>query len=301
MRIVFNLQSTGLGNNGGSRTLIKCAEVLQDLGHEVTLWCFANSYKWSKIKVPVKSEMPKCDVIVATGYSSVPTTVAANVQRKFYYVRGFELWRASEKQLLRSYNSLNCIVNSEWLQAYLKKKGIHSHLVYPGVDFDVFGKDIDERENILGGVFSKKHSTKRHEDVIKTGRRLGCRVLLLNRDISNPTPSALRDFYNSVKVWMSPSELEGLHNCPLEAVMCGASLVVTNHKKGGVLDYAIDKETALVYPSRYLEVAENYIKILMEDSELRNKLNNNMQRLLVNKIGTREQNMRAMARILQDD
>ena len=32
---VFNLLSTGLGNNGGSKTLIRSAETLQELGEEV--------------------------------------------------------------------------------------------------------------------------------------------------------------------------------------------------------------------------------------------------------------------------
>jgi glycosyltransferase involved in cell wall biosynthesis len=299
MRIVFNLKVTGLGNNGGSRTLIKCAETLQQLGHEVTLWCSANNYRWSKIQVPVKPKMPSCDVIVATGYSSVPTTVAAKVKRKFYYIRGFELWRAPEAKLLRSYKSLNCIVNSEWLQRYMRDKGISAHLVYPGVDFDIFKKEFDDRENILGGLFSKKHATKRHKDIISVGKRLGYQVLLLNRDIKNPDPENLRSFYNRVKVWMSPSELEGLHNCPFEAAACGSSLVVTNHKHGGVSDYAIDGETALVYPSRQLDVAAKHVKQLMEDDALRNKFHINMNVLLKKKIGSREQNMEKMVRIFE--
>lgn len=299
MKIVFNLQSTGLGNNGGSRTLIKCAETLQDLGNEVTLWCSANNYKWDKIKVPVKSRLPKCDVIVATGYSSVPSTVSANIKKKFYYIRGFELWRASEYKLLRSYKSLNCIVNSEWLQRYMQKHGMSAHLIYPGVDFDIFGKDIADRDPIIGGLYSKKHATKRHDDVIKIGKRLGYKVLLLNRDISNPSPVELRKFYNKIKVWVSPSELEGLHNCPFEAALCGCSLVVTDHKYGGVSDYAINEETALVYPARRLEVAEDHVKQLMKNGELRSDLNENIQRLLRTKIRSRKQNMKTMVNIFE--
>lgn len=299
MRIVFNLQSTGLGNNGGSRTLVKCAETLQDIGHEVTLWCSANNYKWSKIKVPVSKKMPACDVIVATGYSSVPTTVAAKVKRKFYYIRGFELWRASEKQLLRSYSSLNCIVNSEWLQKYMKGKNISSRLIYPGIDFDIFGTDVYERENILGGLFSKKHATKRHEDVIRVGKRLGYKVLLLNKDISNPTPVALRGFYNRIKVWMSPSELEGLHNCPMEASQAGCGLVVTDHYRGGTMDYAYHGETCLKYKARHLDIAVQYVDRLMKDDEEREKLQAQMTSLLRDKIGTRKYNMLKMVEVLR--
>ena len=301
MRIVFNLQKVGLGNNGGSRTLIKCAETLQDLGYKVILWCSSNKYTWHKIRVPIETTIPKCDVIVATGYSSVPSTFAAKVRRKFYYIRGFELWRASESQLLRSYKSLSCIVNSEWLQKYMQKRGVDAHLIYPGADFETFGQDIDCRENILGGLFSKRHATKRHDDVIKAGKQLGYQVLLLNRDIKSPNPADLRKFYNKIKVWMSPSELEGLHNCPLEAGLCGSSLVVTDHPRGGVADYSKNNETALVYPAQQIEVAKLRIKQLMEDDELRVRLNSNMQKLVTEKIGSRECNMRKMAKLFKEN
>lgn len=301
MRIVFNLQSVGLGNNGGSRTLIKCAETLQNLGHEVHLWCSANNYKWSKIKVPITPKMPPCDAIVATGYRSVGSTAQAKVKNKFYYIRGFELWQASEAKLIQSYKALNCIVNSEWLLRYMKSKGIPATLVYPGIDDDLFGFDNEEREPVLGGLFSNRHATKRHIDVIEVGKRVGCQVLLLNRDIKNPSPGELRKFYNGIKVWMSPSELEGLHNCPLEAGLCGAGLVVTDHKQGGVSDYAIDGETACVYPSRNLDLAVEKARQMLEDSELAHELNRNLRSLLKTKIGNREHNMTKMAKVLRGE
>ena len=181
----------------------------------------------------------------------------------------------------------------------MSRKHIPTSLVYPGADFDVFGNDNNKRENILGGLFSTRHITKRHVDVIKIGKRLGYEVLLLNRDIKNPTPKALREFYNKVKVWVSPSELEGLHNCPLEAGICGSTLVVTNHRRGGVLDYSRHNDTALVYPARKLEIAQEHVETLMTDDELRMRISSSMQTLLADKIGTREHNMKKMAKIFE--
>lgn len=298
MRIVFNLQFTGLGNNGGSRTLIKCAEALADLGHDVIISASSNKYTWhKKIKVPITKNIPECDIIIATGVSSVKSTLNFNkAKKKFYYIRGFEIWVAKEKRLIKTYKSLNCIVNSEWLRDYLTEHQIRSELIYPGLDFNDFYVTNKNRENIIGGIFSKRHKTKRHEDVIELGERLGYKVLLLNRDIKNPTVPELRDFYNKISVWVSPSELEGLHNCPHEAALCGCSLVVTNHKQGGVSDYAND-QTALIYPAGNLNVAAERVKQAMTDGQLRQDMQAKMGELLETKIGSREQNMKKMIEI----
>lgn len=299
MKVVFNLQSVGLGNNGGSRTLIKCAETLRDLGCDVVIATSANRYTWHKIRVPVVNKAPKCDVIVATGFGSVLSTLEHKTKTKFYYIRGFELWQAPEKGLLKTYKSLNCIVNSEWLREYLAKRGIRSELVYPGLDFDDFYITNNDRENVIGGLFSNRHKTKRHGDVIELGKNLGYKVLLLNRDILHPTIPELRDFYNKIKIWVSPSELEGLHNCPHEAALCGCSLVVTDHLQGGVSDYATE-DTALIYPGRNLRRAADQVKLAMTDDELRKKLHSNMMEKLKTKLGSREHNMRKMMKLFQE-
>jgi len=293
MRIVFNLQSVGLGNNGGSRTLIKCAETLQSLGHSVSLVASANKYTWHNIKVPVVSRIPKCDVIVATGYGSVRSTVAHKTKTKFYYIRGFERWQAPKNKLIKTYKSLNCIVNSEWLKEYLSSRNINSELIYPGLDFDDFYVTNNDRDNIIGGIYSKRHKTKRHDDVIEIGKKLGYQVMLLNRDIKHPTVPELRDFYNKVKVWVSPSELEGLHNCPHEAALCGCSLVVTDHPQGGVRDYATS-DTSLIYSARDIDQAAEKVKQVMTDEKLRKNLYSNMIKRLKDHIGSRECNMKKM-------
>ena len=299
MRIVFNLNVVGLGNNGGSRTLIKCAEALKDLGCEVFICSPTNRYTWHHIRVEVVPRIPKCDVIIATGFHSVHSTLIAKKARKFYYVRGFELWQAKESKLLKSYRSMQCIVNSEWLQQYMADNGIEAHLVYPGVDLGDFRNDENDRERIIGGIFSKKHKTKHHDDVIAIGETLKCKTLLLNRDIKNPKTSDLRDFYNKIKVWISPSELEGLHNCPMESSLCGCGLVSTNHPRGGTADYAINKQTALVYPDRNIEKAAEYVDKLFNDDAYAKSLNQNMCTLLREKIGDRKTNMKRLLKIFR--
>ena len=302
MRIVFNLQGVGLGNNGGSRTLIKCAETLQNLGEEVIISTATNKYTWSEINVDINNALLTCDVLMSTGYASAKFATNWKADKKFYYIRGYETWNASDVELFESYKSSECIVNSEWLRFYLKSNGIHSTLIYPGLDFEDFFPQKIERENIIGGLYNKRHKTKRHQEVEAICEKLGNKYQLrmLNRDLKDANSNQLREFYNSIKVWISPSELEGLHNCPMEASLCGCVIVGTNHPRGGISDYA-NQDTAKIYQARNTSQAAEQVDELMNDSDLRKQLNDNMNNLLHTKIGDRKNNMTRMLKLFKGE
>ncbi len=303
MKITFDLYNTGLGNNGGSRTLSLCAETLSGLGHEVSIFSNIKSqYTWHKINKKVKrvygEKMPACDVAISTSPKSVDHTVRCKAQRKFYYIRGYEIFWCSEKQVHSGYKKLQCIVNSEWLQRKLLSLGVKSDIVYPGLDFDLFSDNHKERENILGGLYHKKLKTKNYQHVEEVAKSLEYSTLMLNRDVSSPSPEALRSFYNKIKVWMAPTELEGLHNPPMEASLCGCGLVATDHERSGMSDYVTDCETALVYPAGDLKKAEERVKILMNNDPYRRWMNVNMLQVLERRIGNRKDNMKKMLEII---
>jgi len=305
VKIVFNLHRVGLGNNGGSRTIVKSAESLSSLGHEVVLASdIRNKYTWEPIKNNVKfvhsHRLPKGDVIVATGYDSVKSTVSSKFRKKFYFIRGFETWRTSQSKLFKSYKSLKCIVNSSWLQGMLSGQGISSSLVFNGIDFDDFNNMGLNREWQLGCLYHKKHKTKNHVFVSQCADYLSTPLLFLNKHIKGPTPKELNEWYNNIKVWVSSSELEGLHNPPMEASLSGCGLVATNHPRSGTSDYVIPNKTALVYNHNDIEDASKKIKELLSNSILREELNSNMIHLLKNKIGTREKNMIKFSEIISN-
>ena len=301
MRIVFDLHNTGLGNNGGSRTLIKCGEVLTGLGHNVTLFTEQRSkYTWHPPCVNISHTCPECDIVVATGAYSVPHALQVKAKARFYYIRGFELWRHTEEKLLKGFRQFNCIVNSKWLKKHLAKKGIKVELVYPGVDTDLyFPKPFVERKKLVGAIFSKKHKTKRHQDAIEVAKRAGYELELLNKNIVNGTPQEVNNWYNTIRVWFAPPELEGLHNPPMEASLAGCSLVCCDHPRSGMQDYAIHEKTALVYPARDLDKAAEQVKELMENDELRKKLWNKMEKRLFDYIGDRRHNMQRLVAIFK--
>jgi len=299
MRIVFNAHRVGFGNNGGSRTLIKSAEVLARLGHEVILFG-KNKYSWHKpcnVKF-VDGMCPKCDVVIATGFHSVANTLEADATRKFYYIRGLELWSANAPQLIKSFKSLQCLVNSEWLWRFLKKHGVRSNIIYQGLDFDRFN-DLSRVRNGFASLFHKKHKTKRYIDAIKVAGIVGCEFEMLNRDLKNANDAQLNNWYNSFKVWFAPTELEGLHNPPMEAAASGCALVCSDHPCNGMTDYAIHGETALVYPARNLLEAAKHVKQLLNNEDLRKQQNINLVNLLNRKIGDRLTNMEKLLDIIK--
>ncbi|MCD6435597.1 MAG: glycosyltransferase, partial [Clostridiales bacterium] len=260
-----------------------------------------NKYSWHKISkgvVVIKGEIPECDVAIATTPKNVDHTLSLKAKRKFYYIRGYEVFWCSKELVHSGYKKIKCIVNSEWLQRKLNSLGVNSEIVYPGLDFDLFSKNNDDRGNILGGLFHNNLKTKNHKHVLKVSKSLGYSTLMLNRDISSPSPESLRSFYNKIKVWMAPTELEGLHNPPMEASLCGCGLVATDHEMSGMSDYAKHLETALIYPAGDLKLASQYVSTLMKDKELRDELNDNMVELLRKKIGNRKDNMRKILEII---
>jgi len=303
MKIVFNLHNVGLGNNGGSRTIIKCADTLTALGHKVIL--FTNQqvkFTWEKIhsKLMYGNTHPVCDVSIATGFKSIATTLSCRASKKYCYVRGLEKWVTNERELFRNYKKINCIVNSIWLKDYFYKNGVESKIIYPGLDFDKFYLTNNEyRVKNVGALYSDRHATKRHNDAKDVSKRMSIDVLFLNKNIVNASEKRLRQWYNQIKIWFSPSELEGLHNPPMEAGLCGCSLVCTDHYMSGVSDYAIHNKTALIYPARKLSIARKHINTLMNDEELRKELNFNLINLLKKKIRSRKENMIDLIRYIE--
>ena len=301
MHICFNMSGVGLANNGGSRTLIRCAEVLSALGHDVFFHSGPSYYTWHKADIKLLSgrEHPKCDVSIATGINSVKTVQQFTKGRRAYYVRGLELWKASEEKLLTSFRAVDKVfVNSEWLLHHMHHRGVEAVLQYPGLDWDWF-TDLGDKRAGVGAMMHNRHRTKRSDDAVAVEERLGIPIWYLNRHIKHPDSPTLNAWYNKLKVWFAPTELEGLHNPPMEAALAGCALVCTDHPRNGMSDYALNEQTALVYPARDVTAATQCVQRLLDDEELRQRLNANMVELLRDKVGTRRERMREFVECLR--
>ena len=324
MRIIFDLRRTGLGNNGGSQTLVKSANVLQELGHEVFMVDSGRSmYTWDPIEVTHMivnkiNKLPKSDVIIATGYNSVEATLQAPKEcgRKYHWVRAFETWRGSEEWILK--NILNVptkkLVNSIGLQNKLKSYNISSEVVYPGYDFgDIYLMKRPKTDYIvLGGLYHNKHYTiKRVEWLFKTYEELkkyrkNIKLFLMgynnikhkcDKYIQNPSKEQKNSFYNSIDIWLSTSMQEGLHIPPAEALMAGCSVVTTSAELSGTKDYIINGETGVV-TDNCLESFINGVNSLCDNKSIRLQLAKNGMKK-IQEIGDRKKNMKNLVSILE--
>jgi glycosyltransferase involved in cell wall biosynthesis len=86
----------------------------------------------------------------------------------------------------------------------------------------------------------------------------------------NPPQEEIPKIYASSDIFMSTSILEGFGMPLLEAMACRVAVVTTD--SGGVVDFAIDGQTALVVPARDFMGLANGIIRLLEDEELRMRI-----------------------------
>jgi len=278
MKIIFDLRKVGLGNNGGSSTLMKSGNMLQKLGHDVYfIDSSINKHTWEELDAPhliIKNTktIPDADCIIATGYKSVGETVRAPKRCgvKLHWIRAWETWQYSEPDIVK--HVLNAptikIVNSICLQQQLKKYKVESYIVRPGYDFDLYhptGKrDSVHGKIIVGGLYREgvHGRRKRTEWLFNTARVLkgkynnvlfylfGSEIpptnSLIDYYLRQPTTEDKNEFYNSVHIWMAPTESEGLHLPPAEAMMTGCPVVATDAPLSGTQDYLVHNHTGIV-------------------------------------------------------
>jgi hypothetical protein len=308
MKLAFNSLNSGLGNNGGSRTIILCAAMLENLGHDCSILATVDNFTWFPHK-QVKRHIPRdLDAIIAVACTDVDYTVQMNVPRKAWYIRGHEVWTMPEEELSKRYNAgLFNIVNSSGLQDKLKSLGADSVVVYQGVDVD-FWRDMYLRseEKIRIGCLYNRKPTKRWGDFVKLANILGTDDYdyigigdtMRNDDFltffwANASKHQLLDIYSSCHIWFAPTELEGMHNVPMEASLCGCAIVCSDHEMNGMLDYSFDGHTTTVYESRNIEQASAAIQTI--DWTITDRL----QKMILDKIGDRRVNMIKMIQYLE--
>lgn len=215
-----------------------------------------------------ESRIPDSDVIFATACNTARKVCSYAEQKgtKLYLVQHFEDWSCGRDEVEATWKlPMHKVVSSKWLYEIgvnLGESGRLTHIPY-GVELDVF------RELVLPEARSCVRVGLLAHDAVFKGMRYGIDALLkVRRDIpdlegvafgakprpaelpewveyhENPTREELVQIYNSLAVFMHTSETEGWGLTGAEALACGCALVAAD--SGGVRDYAIDGETALL-------------------------------------------------------
>jgi hypothetical protein len=310
MKIAFNMLECGLGNNGGTRTIIKCVEVLEKLGHRCDIIGTADNFTWFDHKPIIPHIPPDLDILIATACTDVNSTLQSDVPKKAWYIRAHENWAMSDEELGKRYNSgIFNVVNSKGLQQVLSSYGADSKIVYQGIDFDLWeDRNLRPKDKIRIGCLYTKQPRKRWKDFVKLSKILGHddyeyvsignskpKENFLTEVVYNVGHEKLCDIYNSCHIWFAPTENEGLHNVPMEANLCGCLVVCGDEPMNGMIyDYAFSNNTAMVYNRKDIEHAAELIR------NPNWELIKNMQRHLRYHIGTRKDNMKKMVEYLEN-
>jgi glycosyltransferase involved in cell wall biosynthesis len=335
MKIIFDLRQVGLGNNGGSSTLVKSGNTLVDLGHEVIfIDSGKNQHTWTDLKadhqiIKNSASLPNADIIMATGYKSVNQTLQAPIRcgKKVHWIRGWETWQMPEDRIVKDILKVPTIkiVNGICLQKKLQHYKVKSEIIRPGYDLDQLYPDADcprcnRGKIVIGGLYTKgKHvRIKRPNWVFDVHRVLfnkhkdkKIELWMFGNDkldpshavdkyFYRPTMEYKNYFYNSVDIWLAPATQEGLHMPPAEAMLTECPVVSTNAPMSGTEDYMVHGQTGLVSENNFdsfLNCAEALVK---DEFDLRRNLGKNARQMII-KLGDREKNMKNMVNYLMEN
>ena len=322
MIILFDLRNVGLGNNGGSLTLIKSGNTLQNMGYEVYfLDSGKNKHTWEKLEcehiiAQDNEEIPSADFIIATGYKSVAKTVSApgRCGHKVHWIRGWETWQFPPKKIVAHILEAPTIklVNSMGLKNKLKSFNFKSELIRPGYDLKELYPNRERNKKhkfTIGGLYTRgKHELiKRPKWIFESYNYLKKKHgnielwMFGNDDVSGgivdnyfhrPTIEAKQYMYNQIDIWLSPAIQEGLHMPPAEAMLTGCPVVGVDVELSGTHDYLINGITGIVSENNLDSFMKNVEKLYL-NHELRKDMGTRA-RHIVEEIGSREENMQKM-------
>jgi glycosyltransferase involved in cell wall biosynthesis len=191
------------------------------------------------------------------------------------------------------------VVNSGWTGEMISKSlkgGKRYVVVNNGVDLSTYKPDDSasikngSRKKVL--VVGKRQKWKGLDDLITALCMLSrsykdFELLIMSTDeldIRESLPFEVRiihpkndvsivEVYHQADVFVSPSWYEGFANPPLEAMACGAPVVLTD--SGGVREYAVHDYNCLMSPPQQPEKLAENIKLVLRDREVALRLTQN--------------------------
>lgn len=236
--------------------------------------------------------VPDGDAVIATWWSTAEAALElpASKGKRFHLIQGHEVWHGAEERVHAAWRApLHKIFIAGWLLDLALELGVDpslTSLIPNAIDLDIFRvqQPIESRARRVAMLYSTQ--------AFKNGP-LGLEMIALARSLVpdltatlfglDAGPTALPDWatyvrgatgerlaaqvYNNSALYLCASLSEGWHLPPAEAMACGCALVSSDI--GGVADYALHGDTALLYPPGDVDAGAQALAALLLDDEVR--------------------------------
>ena len=295
MKILFNAYNCGLGNNGGSKTIICSAETLNEMGHDCYILSKVDTYTLNTHRANVIKDIPlisisSFDAIINCSAWEIEHTLSLGHRNSYWWLRGWEDYRP-EGEIKKYIHKIPMLVSSIGLQRRLESYGVESELIYQGINIDFWKCASKKPEYPRVGILANVKENKRFKDALKIVDKIGDKFQYAavgeSRTITNAIRKELkhrniplleslnkyrmRDFYSLCNIWLQASYNEGLCNMAMEAALCDCLILANVDGLSGVDDYHqyvltyFDTDHACTwlnqYPDKYIDRFVNNCKI----------------------------------------
>ncbi len=300
LRLVYVTEDTIVG--GGHRDVFEHLNGLAERGHEAELWTLGGPPDWFELRCPVRSFADYAEleaalapleaIKVATWWNTSATVWRASVLKGLpvYFVQDIETsyYRDDPQrryEVLASYRpEFRYLTISRWNQEHLRKLGLDSELIPPGVDLDTFRPvpGTPRRGDMLLAL-GRSLPLKNLPLTLDAWRRLppprpelclfGSQPELARepdiRYVTGPSDAEVNELLNQATVFLQTSSHEGFCLTVLESMATGGAVVCTDAH--GNRDFCVDGENCLMPEARPRSVA-GAVRRLLADPELRARL-----------------------------
>lgn len=258
----------------------------------------ANPVKWFNLKTRLilapdfnSRYIPDGDIVIATAWETAydVNDYTSEKGKKIYFIQSYEIWDGPVDLVDRTWTlPLKKIVIASWLKELAENK-FHqetSEVLTNPIDFKKLycEKKLWNHPRKIGMLFHKGKwkgikdakaafslAKEKHPGIklIMYGAKPDPEWTDMEYDYYyRPSDETLRKIYCSCDIWLSASLVDGSALTPAEAMACRCAVAATDI--GGVRDYAINNETALLSPPKDPEaLAANLIYLIEKEDELK--------------------------------
>ncbi|QGP92670.1 D-inositol-3-phosphate glycosyltransferase [Neomoorella glycerini] len=241
------------------------------------------------VREPIAQYVPDGDVVFATAWQTAEYVAKYPLSkgRKFYLIQAYEIWGGPKAQVDATWRfPMKKVVIAKWLFEKGLELGVPAEEmrhIPNGIDLKKFHitTDITNRPRRVSMLYSntewkgsvdgiralevvKKEFPELRTVFFGTPSRPASLPDWIEYYKNPPQETLVEEIYNGSSIFLCPSWTEGWGLPGAEAMACGCALVSTD--TGGVHDYAIHNETALLSPPRDPQaLAENLCRLLNDD------------------------------------